>query len=47
MKTSKGAIIKGAPGGKKSEKRCNPCVFTPIIFIPINIVRARPKVTTI
>ena len=27
MKTNKGAIIKGAPGGKKSENRCNPWVF--------------------
>ena len=44
MKTSSGAIIKGAPEGKKSESICNPWILIPMILIPIKIVSAKPKV---
>ncbi len=47
MKTKRGAIIKGAPEGKKSDKRCNPWFCTPIMLIPTKKIVAIPKVTTI
>jgi hypothetical protein len=47
IKTRRGAIIRGAPGGRNKENKCKPWVLTPIIFIPINIVKAKPKVTII
>lgn len=44
MKTSKGAIINGAPEGRKSESICNPWILMPMILIPTKMVRAKPKV---
>jgi len=37
--------MSGAPAGKKSDSKCNPCVFIPIMLIPMKIAKARLNVT--
>lgn len=43
----KGAIINGAPFGRKKPKKSNLCVLNAIMFIPRNKVSANENVTKI